>query len=513
MRIIVHFFARLAPIANKYCSKDCQMQHWKAHRIYCKGPLISTSWLPAWANQRRSPAFMDLDSQAESPTLMHESFGLPFAYLWGNLPAIDCLNLSNNESSSATTDNFKICFVASGDLRNLLRTVNCLPAEYDGQCDILFNDSNPLVVGHNLVVLWALLNPELAVDDAAEFALHLMYSSMLTPSMSNFLSRSLDVIDGLFDDNNYSIGFNGRGTLNVRLAHDDLDITKEMLQSKYGQCAAMHTYTKIMCSPKRRDYTDRYLNSLEPAHRLSFTHYRTSGILVPFWLDISKFVEPNRLMFSSSGDWLLRDSDSPLHGWDMTLVFAHGEKCGLNRADSYGCLFFYLKNELSNFAKRLRDCRIDTTMTMFDATALPSVLSSSSLEPFSPGCFDRIETSNVADYISAPRILRDWAPLLNRSNKFAAILIDFLNWQKYHLVQLDVKAAGKRAMEKYVSIMVCGLSVVFHAYNNMCIKEGDEWKAAFKTNCRLFETLVMFFGLTNSPATLSQGIRRKSRPF
>jgi hypothetical protein len=33
------------------------------------------------------------------------------------------------------------------------------------------------------------------------------------------------------------------------------------------------------------------------------------------------------------------------------------------------------------------------------------------------------------------------------------------------------------------------------------IKEGDEWKAAFLTPEGLFEPTVMFFGLTNSPAT------------
>jgi hypothetical protein len=38
-------------------------------------------------------------------------------------------------------------------------------------------------------------------------------------------------------------------------------------------------------------------------------------------------------------------------------------------------------------------------------------------------------------------------------------------------------------------------------YNNVRIKEGDEFKAAFRTNRGLFEPLVMFFGLTNSPAT------------
>ena len=38
-------------------------------------------------------------------------------------------------------------------------------------------------------------------------------------------------------------------------------------------------------------------------------------------------------------------------------------------------------------------------------------------------------------------------------------------------------------------------------FNNIHIQEGDEWKAAFRTNRGLFEPLVMFFGLCNSPAT------------
>ena len=37
-------------------------------------------------------------------------------------------------------------------------------------------------------------------------------------------------------------------------------------------------------------------------------------------------------------------------------------------------------------------------------------------------------------------------------------------------------------------------------YNNICIKEGDEWKAAFVCYCGTFEPLVMFFGLCNSPS-------------
>src|SRR5712672_2374150 len=41
-------------------------------------------------------------------------------------------------------------------------------------------------------------------------------------------------------------------------------------------------------------------------------------------------------------------------------------------------------------------------------------------------------------------------------------------------------------------------------YNNIQIKEGDEHKAAFKTPLGLYEPLVMFFGLCNSPATFQR---------
>jgi len=38
-------------------------------------------------------------------------------------------------------------------------------------------------------------------------------------------------------------------------------------------------------------------------------------------------------------------------------------------------------------------------------------------------------------------------------------------------------------------------------YNNVQIKEEDKWKLAFTTLKGSFKPIVMFFGLTNSPAT------------
>ena len=41
-------------------------------------------------------------------------------------------------------------------------------------------------------------------------------------------------------------------------------------------------------------------------------------------------------------------------------------------------------------------------------------------------------------------------------------------------------------------------------YNNICIQEGNEWKGAFKTRHGLFEPKVMFFGMSNSPASFQR---------
>jgi hypothetical protein len=45
---------------------------------------------------------------------------------------------------------------------------------------------------------------------------------------------------------------------------------------------------------------------------------------------------------------------------------------------------------------------------------------------------------------------------------------------------------------------------IIWGYNNVQMKEGHEWKAAFLINKGLFKPTVMFFGLCNSPGTFQQ---------
>lgn len=122
------------------------------------------------------------------------------------------------------------------------------------------------------------------------------------------------------------------------------------------------------------------------------------------------------------------DNANPLFGWDLGPVFECGLRNGATRADSYGCLFFYLKEQFQKFATRARDFKLDTTLSQADALVLSQAIPAGQVQNFRNASFDRIETSNLAHYFGASQVIKDWAPLLNKANPHSVLLMNFMNW-------------------------------------------------------------------------------------
>ncbi|KAJ6568381.1 hypothetical protein DFH09DRAFT_1467346 [Mycena vulgaris] len=390
----------------KYCCRECQAQHWTAHKKDCKHPYMSPAWQPAWVREERSPAFISKNVNEPEQAV----FGAFRHYLWGNVPAINCLQLARNEGQRAASMDLKLCFAASGDLRNLIMTVNDLPDNYAGKCDILCNDLDGVVVNRNLVILFVLLTPGIDAVDAAELAVHLMYSAALTPAMADYCRQCTEAVYSVHGAHSGVWDTRGAGKVRSLQRISDLQPVLQMFRSRYILSTALASMRSVMWNPTRVDYVDRHLSSLEPGHRVSFARFRRTGVLASFTTDVSHFTEPNRLIFSSEGKWLSMDNANPLFGWDLATAFDSGSRHGATRSDSYGCLFFFLKDQFQKFARRAKDFKLDITLSQANAMQLSQQIPAGSVPNIQNARFDRIETSNLADYFGASRVISDWVP-------------------------------------------------------------------------------------------------------
>jgi hypothetical protein len=122
------------------------------------------------------------------------------------------------------------------------------------------------------------------------------------------------------------------------------------------------------------------------------------------------------------------DNANPLFGWDLEPAIASGARHGATRADAYGCLFFHLKEQFEKFASRAKGFKLNITLSQANALELSRRIPAGSVPNFHTACFDRIETSNLADYCGPSQVINDWAPLLNKANPHSVLLMNFMNW-------------------------------------------------------------------------------------
>jgi hypothetical protein len=199
-----------------------------------------------------------------------------------------------------------ICFIlisynppASTDIIHLVKTVNGLPKDYLGKCDILLNDVDAVAVNRSLVILYILLNCGPSIEESAELATHLMYSAALTVASAAYLKECTRVIYGsgpLDGDMSFRSCLKTRGEGRLLTMQTTMAIKRpmEMFLSTYELPRGLESMRRILIDPLREDDRDKTFVSLKPAHRMALARFWQMGVLAPYSFDVRNLSQPNR---------------------------------------------------------------------------------------------------------------------------------------------------------------------------------------------------------------------------
>ena len=384
------------------------------------------------------------------------------------MPAVDVINLKNNEldktrdfalafvgvsfSSCFLPRSQAWCYLASEDLRNVVRTVNALGSDYTGRLHILLNDTSKENVSRNIVLLLILgAMPNDAV--AADIALHFWYSVFLPEEYRLRILASLVLVLQQYIDKTEPLCVN----LGLRAKLTCLvprEITDQLLYTAgptLSTSRARNEYARVNATLARLDARNGALEGLKPRHRLAFMAFWRSGVVLPFSVDSDHYTAPNTSFFSPSGTWLPNNVENPFASWEyvtkvstFTLyadaghvhcspneVVKTGQAHGTQPEDIYGCLYFYLSDQLQKFAKRIRE--LDVTFHVFNMSAhtlardiLGGQYSRCGLTPSVR--FNRVDLAyTLADPGYMRDVLKSWTPLLAEGDT-AAIVGVFSDW-------------------------------------------------------------------------------------
>ncbi|KAK6952860.1 hypothetical protein Daesc_005155 [Daldinia eschscholtzii] len=181
-----------------------------------------------------------------------------------------------------------------GDLRNVIKTVTCIPQCYKGKVRIVINDKDFDAIARAFIILTYILCHD-STDQIAENTIHLWYSAFIPDSLDAWIRGTLyphvlhearvfqarhgvkpNVIERLF--------------VNKRVDWPNL---ASYLQRELPLDEAISARNAVVACESRRDSRERYLFRQPPAERQVHVNFMESGILAPFSRPLYCYTKPN----------------------------------------------------------------------------------------------------------------------------------------------------------------------------------------------------------------------------
>ncbi|XP_070538558.1 uncharacterized protein [Ptychodera flava] len=425
---------------KRYCDKECQMKDWKKHKIECldvQNDIVQLSQLPDDAIQRAR-----IDSAPKYVGV----------YYWGNSPAVDLLKLEQNEWSRGGgdySDKLSLLLAGVGDLRNVIKTVACLPKEFEGQVELTLNDCDVHILAKNVLFLYMMFTAD-DVNYTSDTLVQLWYSLCVTEKHNQSLVDALKELVKI------------DGKMLAKKTSDKLNISETNLKELKTVWAAWLTSsekggpeshildqfkTLNTLYPGSESGWSNYIDGVPERHRESLQEWWETGMMLSsadfkvnqrvcqnVTLLIKNPLHDKSLMMQLSDSSLIRSmaqmfnqepliftigSDIlPFCGWDYLEASSH---CGANCVvQMYST---YISHLMNIFRCHLKAGNISFRVLLGGCFQLQ--------DKFELSKYDRIATSNLADYYGLPAILEFFKPFLNSSNCNAVILTELMNWFKF----------------------------------------------------------------------------------
>ncbi|XP_033127641.1 uncharacterized protein LOC117125278, partial [Anneissia japonica] len=419
-----------------YCSKECQKTVWKSHKPRC---MQIRKTVQVFAERYRSQFSQDI-KRTEN-----------VSYYFGNTIAIDVLKLGLNEAEPSSDDvalqlsrDYNILFAGVGDLRNLLLTTASLPSNFTGNIRFTLNDIDPFVLARDALFLYIIITQ--ASKESIELTItNIWYSLQLPDKDFQFLISTLNelIMHTVETLNDATCG-------HLVVNKEDFDIMKEvwvkwrdlecetgnwnaidlagqrtnLFRSTSVSSQAMSLYCQMIPERYMESATQYFVDGLFlrsnlEKGKLRFDNPtltgRTSSMKEPISVDQLLKIKPMAYNF----EYCIPSAHLPFRGWD------YNQASKMFEEDSLVDLFHVyiasvIKSALSYFQKS----------KIFSNCCLKNCIDICN-EPDVEPKYDRIMTSNVADFTGIKQLLSSMRPLLSTTNKHAVLVTETMIWHAF----------------------------------------------------------------------------------
>ncbi|XP_038048056.1 uncharacterized protein LOC119722103 [Patiria miniata] len=413
-----------------YCNKKCQRSDWPAHKENCnkiKSLIIKLSIKLAARN-----------SKLASSTRVDDS-----SHYFGNTLAKDFLKIASNELFDETAAvqlarDFHVLSAGCGDLRNTVMTAASLPDEHRGKLHITLNDYDPFVMARNVLFLFMLVRFA-DTDYIASSLTTIWYSLHISKREYDLVKKSLDELTQMSAQQLHDAT---KGLVSV--LDEDLRYlcqvwerwqTLECQKGKRTSINLRKQREKVFKPDKVREGVSLYLAGLSPEDQKTNKEWYDHALFVPTnTQETLPYDNPTLTGRSAHFEYVcditapedcefvycIKESSIPFAVWDCLKV---RELTPGSHSSPMVMYHKYVTNLLQKVKSLILQGRLLIHVSLANCLDFPN-----HHQTWSMPNYDRIFTSNLADYVGFAKLLQTFKPLLNANNSYSAIVTESMNW-------------------------------------------------------------------------------------